>query len=333
MLDQTQRQRLLEHAVGEFAPEWELVGECVPLSVREPNDWLSGAGTYGATLRHRVSGALKVVGKRQGDEPNASYHRGISFRVIEAYGERNTDPMRRFLQEIGAAGLEAPVARPAARRAPVSSPEPTPAPRPSRPLARAAAPSTRVTPAPAITPVRSAPSGPFAVSAPRVATSSAEPSAPPPPPRVEVPRAPAPPLPPAAPPPAPPRIVPPMAASTAAHPSAPPKVKATARSRFTKFFTLRPALVKRILGAESASAGPEVSGRVFTGSSPVLDLTRVTPTLSVSGKTVRLELSFAQGEALIVFECSRVVHAQFAGQTGEKALASILAAYGVRQLA
>ena len=77
----------------------------------------------------------------------------------------------------------------------------------------------------------------------------------------------------------------------------------------------------------------EVRGHVMSGSTPVLDLTRVTPTLSVSGKAVRLMLTFAGGEGEIVFECSRVVHAEFAGQTGEKALASILAAYGVRQLA
>jgi len=83
----------------------------------------------------------------------------------------------------------------------------------------------------------------------------------------------------------------------------------------------------------SRGADVEVSGRVFTGSSPVLDLTRVTPTLSVNGKAVRLVLSFAGGEGVIVFECSRVVNAEFAGQTGEEALASILSVYGVGQLA
>ena len=40
--------------------------------------------------------------------PNATYHRGISYRVLEAYADRITDPIRRYFDEIGVATSEHP---------------------------------------------------------------------------------------------------------------------------------------------------------------------------------------------------------------------------------
>jgi hypothetical protein len=41
-----------------------------------------------------------VLGWRSGDFRGASYHRGISYRVLEAYADRITDPIRRYFEEI-----------------------------------------------------------------------------------------------------------------------------------------------------------------------------------------------------------------------------------------
>ncbi len=101
MLPLEEAERLLTRALRELAPDWELVGGCVEVTIRDPDHWLSGIGTFGATLRHRASGALKILGRRSGRQPHATYHRGVSFLVLEAYGERNTDPARRYFEEIG----------------------------------------------------------------------------------------------------------------------------------------------------------------------------------------------------------------------------------------
>lgn len=101
MLQRDQAHTLLEAALREFAADWDVIGECVEVTLRNPDHWLSGIGTFGCTLRHRGSGALKVLGRRAGDEPGAAYYRGLSFLVLEAYAERNTDPIRRFLDEVG----------------------------------------------------------------------------------------------------------------------------------------------------------------------------------------------------------------------------------------
>jgi len=41
-----------------------------------------------------------VLGRRTGPQP-AGYHRGISHLVLQAYSDRNTDPVRRYLEEVG----------------------------------------------------------------------------------------------------------------------------------------------------------------------------------------------------------------------------------------
>ena len=42
-----------------------------------------------------------MLGWRSGDFRSATYHRGISYRVLEAYADRITDPIRRYFEEIG----------------------------------------------------------------------------------------------------------------------------------------------------------------------------------------------------------------------------------------
>lgn len=101
MLTREQAQRLFLRALAEFAPDWEPVGEMIEVTVRDPEHWLSGVGTFGIMLQHRRTGAIKVLGRRAGAGPNATYHRGISFLVLEAYADRNVDPIRRYLQEVG----------------------------------------------------------------------------------------------------------------------------------------------------------------------------------------------------------------------------------------
>lgn len=100
MLTGPEAQRLLTSALEEFAPDWAVAGSVAPVSIREPDPWLSGVGTFGVTLRHRTTGAVKVLGRRGGAGPGAEYHRGISFLVLEAYRQRNTDPIRRYLAEV-----------------------------------------------------------------------------------------------------------------------------------------------------------------------------------------------------------------------------------------
>lgn len=114
MLLREDAERLLGLALQEFAPDWEIIGPVTEVTIRDANHWLSGIGTYGTTLRNRRTEAIKVLGRRGGEEP-ASYHRGISYLVLEAYGDRNTDPIWRYLQELSVAestpGLRRPVLR------------------------------------------------------------------------------------------------------------------------------------------------------------------------------------------------------------------------------
>ena len=100
MLTRDDAQRFLVGALGEFAPNWEAVSDVTEIAAQEPNAWLSGVGTFGVILRHRTTQALKVLGRRTGPQP-ASYHRGISHLVLKAYSDRNTDPVRRYLEEVG----------------------------------------------------------------------------------------------------------------------------------------------------------------------------------------------------------------------------------------
>src|SRR5215831_104323 len=115
MLLPEQVQRLVELALAEFAPEWQVTGLCSELSLHNPDHWVSGLGTFGLILRNRNSRSAKVLGWRSGDFRSATYHRGISYRVLEAYADRITDPIRRYFEEIGLLmpGRAAPRAAPA----------------------------------------------------------------------------------------------------------------------------------------------------------------------------------------------------------------------------
>jgi hypothetical protein len=101
MLLPEQVQRLVELALAEFAPDWQVTGLCSELSLHNPDHWVSGLGTFGLILRNRQSRSAKVLGWRSGDFRSATYHRGISYRVLEAYADRITDPIRRYFEEIG----------------------------------------------------------------------------------------------------------------------------------------------------------------------------------------------------------------------------------------
>lgn len=101
MLLPEQVQRLFQLALVEFAPDWEIAGESAELSLHNPEHWVSGLGTFGLILRSRGTGSVKVLGWRTGEIKNATYHRGISYRVLEAYADRITDPIRRYFEEIG----------------------------------------------------------------------------------------------------------------------------------------------------------------------------------------------------------------------------------------
>lgn len=105
MLTRDEAQGLLHRVLAEFAPEWDSMGPVSEVTTRDPEHWLSGIGTFGVMLQHRSRGTVKVLGRRAGSGAGSgvSYHRGISFLVLQAYGERNTDPVRRYLEEIGVA--------------------------------------------------------------------------------------------------------------------------------------------------------------------------------------------------------------------------------------
>jgi|SRR5438128_1093059 len=101
MLLPEQVHRLFQLALAEFAPDWEISGACTELSLHKAEHWASGLGTFGLTVRNRATGDTRVLGRRTGELPPASYHRGVSYRVLEAYADRITDPIRRYLEEIG----------------------------------------------------------------------------------------------------------------------------------------------------------------------------------------------------------------------------------------
>jgi hypothetical protein len=107
MLSRDEAHGLLQQALAEFAPDWESMGAVTEVTTRDPQHWLSGIGTFGVMLQHRGSGAVKVLGRRAGDGSSVSYHRGISFLVLQAYNERNLDPLQRYLDEIGVASRSA----------------------------------------------------------------------------------------------------------------------------------------------------------------------------------------------------------------------------------
>lgn len=64
----------------------------------------------------------------------------------------------------------------------------------------------------------------------------------------------------------------------------------------------------------------------FQGSLGVMDLTELTQVISLGVKTGELVLALSKGEGVILFEAGRVVHAEFAGRSGEPAFAAMVAA-------
>jgi hypothetical protein len=103
MISRDEARRLLQLALDEFAPQWKISADPIEMTIRDPHHWLSGIGTFGVTLRDRATGATKVLGRRSGPEAAATFHRGLSGLVLEAYGDGSRDPIRRYLQEIGVA--------------------------------------------------------------------------------------------------------------------------------------------------------------------------------------------------------------------------------------
>jgi len=57
-----------------------------------------------------------------------------------------------------------------------------------------------------------------------------------------------------------------------------------------------------------------------------MDLTEITQALALGGKTGRLAVSLAAGEAIVVFEQGRIVHASLSGKTGTAAFTAIMVA-------
>jgi hypothetical protein len=103
MISRDEARRLLQLALDEFAPQWEIWTGPIEVTIRDPHHWLSGIGTFGVTLRDRATGAMKVLGRRSGVEEGAMFHRGISGLVLGAYGDGSRDPICRYLLEIGVA--------------------------------------------------------------------------------------------------------------------------------------------------------------------------------------------------------------------------------------
>ena len=117
MISRDEARRILQLALEEFAPQWEICADPSPVTIQDPHHWLSGIGTFGVTLRERATGTMKILGRRSGPEERATFHRGISGLVLEAYGDGSSDPIRRYLQEIGVGGMTVPLRRPS--RSPV----------------------------------------------------------------------------------------------------------------------------------------------------------------------------------------------------------------------
>ena len=107
MLAQADFQRALALALGEFAEAWTIVGECAPVDRVDASHWGSGPQSFQVTLRHRVTGHLKVLGRRVTYEPGASVHPAVALSLIGAYRHGNAEPIRRYFEEIGVAAVAA----------------------------------------------------------------------------------------------------------------------------------------------------------------------------------------------------------------------------------
>ena len=100
-------QNALAQALGEFGPAWKIVSDCSPVDPLDPSHWAVGSQSFHVNLRHRVTGRLKVLGRRVAAEPSASLHRAVAHSLVDAYVHGNADPIRRYLEDIGvAAGTE-----------------------------------------------------------------------------------------------------------------------------------------------------------------------------------------------------------------------------------
>jgi CheY-like chemotaxis protein len=82
------------------------------------------------------------------------------------------------------------------------------------------------------------------------------------------------------------------------------------------------------LWAALGSAGPRPPApggpASFQGSLGVMDLAEVTQAIALGGKTGCLVVSLAAGDGSVLFEAGRLVHASFAGKTGESAFAALI---------
>jgi hypothetical protein len=107
MLSLADLERALALALGEFGPAWKIVGDCAPVDPFDPSHWDSGSQSFQVTLRHRVTGHLKVLGRRVAYEPSAGVHRAVALSLIEAYRHGNAEPIRQFLEDIGVAATTA----------------------------------------------------------------------------------------------------------------------------------------------------------------------------------------------------------------------------------
>ena len=106
MLAQADFQRALALALGEIAPAWTIIGDCSPVDRFDTSHWGSGPQSFQVTLRHRVTGHLKVLGRRAAYEPGATVHPAVALSLIGAYRHGNSEPLRVYLEEIGvAAGI------------------------------------------------------------------------------------------------------------------------------------------------------------------------------------------------------------------------------------
>lgn len=101
MLAQADLQNALAQALGEFGPAWKIVSECSPVNPLDPSHWAVGSQSFHVNIRHRVTGRLKVLGRRVADEPSASLHRAVAFSLVDSYVHGNADPIRRYLDDIG----------------------------------------------------------------------------------------------------------------------------------------------------------------------------------------------------------------------------------------
>jgi hypothetical protein len=103
MLAQADLQNALAQALGEFGPAWKIVSECSPVNPLDPSHWAVGSQSIHVNIRHRVTGRLKVLGRRVADEPSASLHRAVALSLVDSYVHGNADPIRRYLEDIGVA--------------------------------------------------------------------------------------------------------------------------------------------------------------------------------------------------------------------------------------